>query len=73
MIVLCSASRRTKCLGGSNLTTPVLDAVNTDFEYTHKISMQCVTHNNFGISLGNFDMEHQRNKYRDFVSPSHSY
>jgi len=73
VIVLFSASSRTKCFGGSNLTTPVLDAVNTDFEYTHKISMQSVTHYNFGISLGNFDMEHQRNEYRDFISPSHSY
>lgn len=57
----------------SNLTIPVLDAVNTDFEYTHKISKQCVTHYNSSISLGNFDMERKHSKYRDFISPSHSY
>jgi len=59
--------------GFKGLTIFVLDAVNTDFEYTHKISMQCVTHYNSSISLGNFDMEHQHNKYRDFISLSHSY
>jgi len=44
MNVLCTASCRTKCFGGSNLTTLVLDAVNRDFEYKYKIFMRCVTH-----------------------------
>jgi hypothetical protein len=73
MNVLCTASGRTKCFGGSSLTTLVLDAVKTDLEYMQKVSMQFVTHYNSCISLGNFDMEHQHNKYRDFVSLSHSY
>jgi hypothetical protein len=73
MNVLCTASSRTKCFGGSNLTTLVLDAVNTDFEYMHNISKQCVTHYNSSISLGNFDKEHQHNKYREVISPYHSY
>jgi len=73
MNVLCTASSRTKCFGGSNLTTLVLDAVKTDLKYKHKFSMQFVTHYNSSISLGNFDMEHQHNKFRDFISLSHSY
>jgi hypothetical protein len=50
MNVLCTASSWTKRFGGSNLTTLVLDAVNSDFEYTHKIPLQCVTHYNYSIS-----------------------
>jgi hypothetical protein len=73
MNVLCTASNWTECFGGRNLTILVLDAVNNDFEYTRKISMQRVTHYNSINSLGNFDVEHQHNKYRDFVSSSHSY
>jgi hypothetical protein len=73
MNVLCTAFSRTKYFGGSNLTILVLDAVNTDFEYAHKISMQFVTHYNSSSSLGNFDMERQHNKYRDFISLSHFY
>jgi len=70
MNVLCTASSRTKCFGGSNLTTLVLDAVKSDLECTHKVSMQFVTHYSSSISLGNFDMEPQHNKYRDLLNIS---
>lgn len=49
MNVLFTASSRTKYFGDSNLTTLVLDAINSDFEYTYKIFMRCVTHNNSSI------------------------
>lgn len=72
MNVLFTASSRTKYFGSSTLTTLVLYAFNTDLEYTRKISVQCVTHYNSSISYSNFEMEHYHNKYRNFLSPSHS-